>query len=64
MRTTPKERFIKFAKGRQRLNIWLDEKLSKRFTAASKACGISKAELMRQLIECYLERVESAKFEH
>lgn len=63
MRTPDKERFYRFTQGRERLNIWLDANLSRRFAAAAKALNVSKARLMRELIECYLERVENAKRE-
>lgn len=63
MRTPDKERFYRFTQGRERLNIWLDANLSRRFAAAAKALKVSKARLMRELIECYLERVENAKRE-
>lgn len=63
MRKTAKERFDKFAQGRTRIAIWVEDETFARFSAAAAACKVSKSRLLRELIDSYLMRVEDARRE-
>lgn len=58
-----KERYERFRTNKTRLVVWLDNADFRRLSHAAKLCGTTKARLVRELVACYLQRLEAARDE-